>query len=264
MPKEKRILVHVGMNDMPFPMRVSSRVEPDGQPTVGNISIRARISNEFEANWIDKFIQIVHQHRDKIGTRNLKANTLDYLRELNATSAEITYQHPFFIEKITPKSKEKCLVKYMCLQSAKASSLDEIPRTLFKIEVPVITTDPASAGEKDGGLFGQTSIVSVEVKADREIVPEDIVDIVDRHALSPVFSFLTSDDQMHIIQKIHTETKSSVVMTDEIKEDLARDPEISWFSVRCSNFGMLHSYSTVVATERSPWVPFSGYTEDSL
>lgn len=84
----------------------------------------------------------------------------------------------------------------------------------------------------------------------------------DRCALSPVYSFLSEEDQISIIQKVHSEQKSSVVMTDEIKDALAHNRAVDWYSVRCSNFGMLHSYSTVIGTEKSRWIPFSGYEED--
>ena len=85
--------------------------------------------------------------------------------------------------------------------------------------------------------------------------PFEIVDVVDKHALSPIYSFLTDEDQSYLIQKIHSQQKSSVVMVDEIKEELSRDPELVWYSVRCSNYGMLHTYSTVIRTERNMWFP---------
>ena len=82
---------------------------------------------------------------------------------------------------------------------------------------------------------------------------------VDKHALSPIYSFLSEEDQAFIIQKVHSEEKYSVMVLDEIKEELARNPLIGWYSVRCSNYGMLHSYSTIISTEKSMWVPFSSY-----
>ena len=264
MPQEKRLMVDVGMKKMPFPMKVASRVHPDGQATVGDISINARITGEFEARWIDKFIQIVHRHRDRIGTRNLRANIADYMEELHAASVRISYDYPFFMEKETPESKEKCLVRYLCTYSAKMSRTDEKPKTVFKINVPVITTDPASDSEKADGLFGQLSMISLEVKAKEDPYPEDLVEMVDRRALSPVYSFLTAQDQMHIIQKVHRERKSSVVMTDEIKEDLARIDNIDWFSVHCYNSSMLHSFSTMVSIEKSMWVPMTGFDGDDI
>lgn len=256
---EKKFLVDVGMRELPFPMRVISKAHPDGQFTIANISITARIMHDFEARWIDKFIQIVHQHRDRIGTQTLRVNIMDYLKELKATTVKIDFDYPFFIEKLTPVSEEKCLVRYLCTYSAKASSIAGESKVFFKVEVPAITTYPQSDPGKAGGLFGQLSIVAVEIESKKDFYPEDIVDIVDKHALSPVYSFLTEEDQIFIIQKVHSEKKSSVVMIDEIKDELAYNQDIDWYSVRASNLGMLHSYSTVIGTEKSMWVPFSGY-----
>lgn len=259
MLSKKRFLVDVGIRDLPFPMKVISRENPDGQSTIANISISTRIMQEFEARWIDKFIQIVHEHRDRIGTKTLKVNIHDYLKELQATMVKIDFEYPFFIEKITPVSKQKCLVRHICTYSAKLSAVDEKPKVLFKVEVPVITTYPGSAPNKPGGLFGQLSIVVVEVEALEDVYPEDLIELIDKHALSPIYSFLSEEDQVFIIQKVHSEEKSSVIVTDEIKDELARNQSINWYSVRCSNYGMLHSYSTIISTEKSMWVPFSIY-----
>ena len=135
--------------------------------------------------------------------------------------------------------------------------MDERPRVRFGMEIPCITTYPGSASGETGGLFGQSSSVAIEVEAGEDIFPEDLVELVDRNALAPVFSFLRSADQEFIIRKIHTDQVSSVVMTDAIREELARDSRIDWYSVNTTNFGMLHSYSTVVGTEKSCWVPAS-------
>ncbi|MBS3763304.1 MAG: GTP cyclohydrolase I FolE2 [Planctomycetes bacterium] len=264
MADEKRFLVDVGMRELPFPIRVDSRRDPEGQPTVAHISIQARIMQKFEANWIDKFIQIVHQHRDRIGTQTLRVNIMDYVEELGASMVEIDFEYPFFVEKQTPVSKQNCLVHYLCTYTARVDSSREEPKIIQKISVPVVTTYPASGPEKPGGLFGQLSVVSLEVQSHKNIYPEDLVEIVDKRALAPIYSFHTDEDQTFLIEKIHTEKKTSVVMTDQIKEDLSRWDDIEWYSVSCSNFGMLHSYSTVIGTEKSAWVPFSGYKSEEI
>jgi GTP cyclohydrolase FolE2 len=261
MTEEKRFLVDVGMKNLPFPMKVLSKANPDGQQTIANISISARIMHEFEARWIDTFIGVLHQHRERIGTKTLRANIADYVTKLSASRVNIDFDYPFFIEKITPKSHEKCLVRYLCRYSVRTPSVRGQTDVIFKIEVPCLTTYPSSKGKQQKGLFGQLSIMDIEIDPKAEIFPEDIVDLVDRHSISPVYSFLTEDDQDYIIDKMHTQEKSSVVVVDEIKEELAHNKDINWYSIRCSNFGMLHTYSTVIGTEKSMWVPFSGYEE---
>jgi GTP cyclohydrolase FolE2 len=127
--------------------------------------------------------------------------------------------------------------------------------------IPCITTYPASDPEKTGGLLGQLSVVAIETESQKDVYPEDLLDLVDRHALSPIYSFLTKEDQEFVIKKIHTEKRTSVVMLDEIRSELAQNRSLDFYSVKCSSFGMLHSYSTVIGTEKSMWVPFSGYED---
>lgn len=260
MKEEKRYLEDVGMKNLLFPMKVVSKVNKDGQFTIADISISARIMHEFEAGWIDKFIQIVHNHRDRIGTKTLRTNIKDYVKHLKASSVKIDFRYPFFIEKRTPVSKEKCLVRYLCTYSVKTDE-GEKPRVIFKIKIPCISTYPVSF-EKPGGLFGQLSVVVIETESKKDIYPEDLVALVDRHALMPIYSFLTKEDQAFVIQKVHSQKKTSVVMIDEIKDELAHMRNIDSYKVDCFNFGMLHSYTTSIGTEKSMWIPFSSYEEE--
>ncbi len=264
MTTERLFLVDVGMRDLPFPIRVLSRNTPEGQPTIADISISARIMHDFEARWIDTFIQIVHQHRERIGTATLTENIVDYVDALQASAVTITFGFPFFYEKMTPVSHEKCLVRYLCAYTVKANPIAGHPRATLSVDVPVLTTYPASTPEREGGLFGQLSTISIDVEPRKDVFPEDLIDLADRHALAPVYSFLTEEDQAFLIQKAHTEYKTSVVVLDEIRDELARDRDVAWYSVRAANYGMLHPYSTVIGTEKSMWVPFSSYETDEI
>ena len=252
------------MKDLPLPIKVMSRGVSDGQLTVAGISISARIMREFEARWIDTFVQIVHQHRDRIGTATLVQNIQDYVKALKASAVTLSFDFPFFYEKLTPVSHEKCLVRYLCTYMVKANSLMGAPKVTLTVNIPALTTYPVSAPEANGGLFSQLSILTLDVEPRKEIFPEDLVDLVDRHALAPIYSFLTAEDQLYLINKVHAENKPSVMVLDAIKDELAHDANIEWYEVTSANFGMLHSYSTVIGTEKSMWIPFSGYSSDDI
>ena len=264
MTSQKAFLIDVGMRDLPFPIKVMSRSVSDGQLTVADISISARIMREFEARWIDTFVQIVHQHRDRIGTATLVQNIQDYVKALRASAVTLSFDYPFFYEKLTPVSREKCLVRYLCTYTVKANSLMGAPKATLKVNIPVLTTYPVSAPEAKDGLFSQLSIITLEVKPRKEVFPEDLVDMVEQHALAPVYSFLTEEDQTYLIHKTHSDNKPSVVVVGEIKDELAHNENIEWYAIAAANYGMLHSYSTLIGTEKSMWVPFSGYESDEI
>ena len=258
--KGRAYLVDVGIQQLPFPIRVRSRKDPAGQPTVANIAIKARIASEFEARWIDRFIQIVHKHRDNIGPATVRHNIMDYVSELHANSVRVDMAYPYFVEKRTPVSNEPCLVRYNCCYSGQYPALDGGSRIILKIECPVITTYPVTLAEgRHARTLPQLSIVELEVETDKDTYVEDLVELVDSHGLAPIYSFLTEDDQRAIIERTQTELQYSVDLADEIREALARNPDVRWYSVRCSNLGMLHNYTTVIGTEKSFWVPGSYY-----
>lgn len=253
MSEDRRYLVDVGLQDLPYPVRVASRVAKDGQPTIASISISARINHSFEASWISRIIQILHGHRSIIGTGTLKKNVQDYLDGLNATDVSATFTYPFFVEKLTPVSQEQCLVRYMCSYTAKASSFK--PRVAFKIQVPCLTTYPSARGDQPGGLFAQLSSLTIETQSDGDVFPEDLVEVVDRKALAPIYSYLSEEDERSVITKVHAERRTSVQVTDDLEQELRERKDISWFSIKCVNFGMLHSYATLIGTEKSLWTP---------
>ena len=259
MEKERRNLVDVGLENLPYPMRVVSRVDPEGQHTVSAISISARLNHEFEARWIETLIKIVHSHRETIGTKSLRKNINAYLDGLNATDVSITFSYPYFVEKLTPVSKEKCLVRYLCAYTAKSASAMGKTRVAFKIQVPCLTTYPSARADQPGGLFGQLSSVVVETESDGDIFPEDLVEIVDKQALSPIYSYLSEADEQYVINKLHTERKTSVEMLDDVKQELASRKDIVWFSLHSTNFGMLHSYATLIGSEKSLWSSYEDW-----
>jgi GTP cyclohydrolase I len=259
---ERRFLVDVAMEDLPFPIVVPSRKSTNGQRTVATVSVNARIMHDFEAQWIDTFIQILHSHRNSIGYHSLRKNIEDYRQKLRAKSVEIDFSYPYFMEKRTPIDQEPCLVRYACRYRAKVPSLENDAQVAFQIDVPAITSYPVRDEDDPRGSFGQMSIFSIEVRSQQDVVPEDIVELVDRHALAPLYSYLSAEEQKQLIHDIHNRRVPSVVAVDEIKKSLAHSSWVDWYSVTCRNHGMLHSYKTVIDTEKSMWVPFSGYEQE--
>ena len=110
MTEENKFLQDVGMKGLAIPLIVNSKLNPDGQHTVADVSISARIMHDFRAEWIDTFIQTLHKHGIGTVQKSLRTNIVDYLNLLNASAVKVDIDYPFFIEKTTPVSKEKCLV----------------------------------------------------------------------------------------------------------------------------------------------------------
>ncbi|MGI5940359.1 MAG: GTP cyclohydrolase, FolE2/MptA family [Thermoleophilia bacterium] len=269
---DRRFLVDVGMQGLSMPVKVPSRSVSEGQSTIADISVSARIRHEFEARWIDTFAHILHRHRDHISAASLIDHVGEYIEALQASVVTVTLDFPFFYEKEAPVSREKCLVRYQCGYTVKANSIAGRPRAILRVDVPVLTTHPASTSQGElasilqgeGGAFTQSSMITVEVEPLRDVFPEDLVDLVEHHALVPLYSYLTAEDQAYLIRQAYTGHRSSVVVVDNVRDELARHRGIAWYSVVSVDRGMFHSYATMVATEKSMWIPFEGYEADEV
>lgn len=88
------------------------------------------------------------------------------------------------------------------------------------------------------------------------------MDLSDATALSRVYSFLSHEDQETIIEKVHKEEKSSVVLTAELKHYLSRNHDILRYSIKLNNYGIPHSYSTLVATEQESMAAYEDAETD--
>ena len=242
-----------GIKNLPFPIRVVSREHPEGQQTVAEISVSARVSRKQEGDWINPIIRILHAHRDRIGASTLRANIMDYLLQMDAEMVRVDFKYPFFYEKKTPVSNEKCLVRYPCTYSAKVPSITQAPWMTSRVEILILTSFPTPACPPPV----QTSRLIIETESKKDIFPEDLVDMADRHALSPVYSFLTRADQDYLTRLFKTSHKSVEETLCGIHEDLCGNHDIAWHSIRCANRETLLTYETEMSADRKMLSPYA-------
>ena len=262
--KEERFLVEVGIRDVRLPIKATSRANEEGQHTVAAASIYARIMRDFEAAWIDRFIQILHHSKREAKIGSMRSIVHECRESFQAELVGLELSYPVFVEKTTPVSGGCCLVEYACRYSAIFPSIERNTKVTFNIKIPCITTYPVSEQQGPGGLFAQLSIVTIKALSKSDLYPEDLVAVVDSHALAPMYSYLTLEDQKEIIERVHSRRKTSVVLVDEIEKDLSLNKKIDFYTVSCSNFGLLHSFSTLIATEKNHWSPWNVMEDSEL
>ena len=255
-------LADVGVADLLRPVRVPSRADPRGQPTVARVSVEASVAREFEADWVDRLLKVLHAHRDDVGMEALKREVGAYVEALDASVVEVTLDYPFFVEKRTPRTGQKCLVKYDCTYSVVALSPDATPRVFFAITIPCITTGPSPQRWRGGASLGQLSTATLRTESQRDVYPEDLVALVDRNALVPLYSFLAPEDREDILRRIRTGWRTSVDMVGRIRGELAGDPSLGYYSVCCLDSSILHPYHTTVGQVMGPRKPRGPWIEE--
>ena len=115
--------------------------------------------------------------------------------------------------------------------------------------MPVTTVCPCSKAISDRGAHNQRGIVKVEVELGPFFWIEDLIDIVEKAASSPVYTLLKREDEKFITEQAYDNPK--------FVEDLVRDVYIGIkalnsfprFSVEAENFESIHNHSAFAYAE---------------
>jgi GTP cyclohydrolase I len=126
------------------------------------------------------------------------------------------------------------------------------------ISVPVTTLCPCSKAISERGAHNQRGIVTVELELGPFFWIEDIIELVEKAASSPVYSLLKREDEKFITELAYDNPK--------FVEDLVRDVYISIkeldqfprFSVEAENFESIHNHSAFAFAE------FNGKAEEGV
>jgi GTP cyclohydrolase I len=156
---------------------------------------------------------------------------------------------PYFIEKKAPVSGLPGIMSYRCCYRGKVSNAKGKNYFTVAISVPVTTLCPCSKAISERGAHNQRGIVTVELELGPFFWIEDIIDLVEKAASSPVYSLLKREDEKFITELAYDNPR--------FVEDLVRDVYISIkeldqfprFSVEAENFESIHNHSAFAFAE---------------
>ncbi len=237
----------VGVKNLSYPITVLDKTNKI-QHTVGSINMYVNLPHRFRGTHMSRFIEILNAHHrelhiDTVGEilRKMKDN-------LHAEEAHMLVTFPYFIKKPAPVSGARSLMEYRCTLSG---TLVESEDFILAVEVPVTSLCPCSKELADRGAHNQRSIVTIQVRYTGFIWIEELIDLAENAASSPVYALLKRKDEKAVTERAY----DNPVFVEDIVRDIASklnaDPRITWYSVASENFESIHNHSAYAAIERS-------------
>jgi GTP cyclohydrolase I len=169
-------------------------------------------------------------------------------KKLNAKSAHIEIEFPYFIEKTAPVSKAKSLMEYTCTLWG---SLNDNIDICFGVEVPVTTLCPCSKEMSEKGAHNQRGIVSIKVRFKKLLWIEDVIKIAENSASCEVYSLLKRPDEKYVTEKAYNNPMFVEDIVRNVAKELEENPNITWFSVESENIESIHNHSAYALVEKS-------------
>ncbi len=239
----------VGVKNILYPITVLDKKNKI-QHTVGRINMYVNLPHHFKGTHMSRFIEILNQYR---GTINMHAisTILDKMKEkLNAHSAYLEVEFPYFIEKRAPKSKAKSLMSYSC--QFLASLVNGHHSLIVGVTVPVTTVCPCSKEISQRGAHNQRSLVTVKVKFRKFFWIEDLINMIENSASAAVYSLLKRADEKFLTEKAYDNPLFVEDVVRNIALRLQRHSNITWFRVESENLESIHNHNAYACVEKEP------------
>ena len=237
----------VGVKNIEYPITVLDK-RNKVQHTVGKVNMYVNLPHHFKGTHMSRFIEILNEYR---GTINIKAisTILNKMKEkLNAESAYMEVEFPYFVEKRAPISGAKSLMGYTC--QFLASLTNGRHSLIVGVTVPVTTLCPCSKEISNKGAHNQRGLVSVKVTFRKFFWIEDLIRMVENSASAAVFSLLKRSDEKFITEKAYDNPMFVEDVVRNIALRLNTHPNITWFSVESENLESIHNHNAYACVEK--------------
>ena len=247
-PDRRRVpIAKVGVQSVRFPIMVRDR-RRDAQHTVARIDMSVDLPHRFKGTHMSRFMEILNSHEGEISGDALPELLRTMRERINARTAHIRVEFPFFMEKSAPVSGAAGLLSYDCVFSASSGTRDDFALT---VKVPVTTLCPCSREISARGAHNQRGLVTVELRFEGELWIEDIVTLVDESASCDLHPVLKREDEKWVTERAYDNPRFVEDLVREVVLRLRALDQVRWFRVHVVNYESIHEHDAYAEVEES-------------
>jgi len=231
----------VGIKNLRYPITVLDR-RNGSQHTIASINMYVDLPHKYKGTHMSRFVELLHLFRPEVSLKGISVVLEKMKKHLNAASAEIEVQFPYFIEKQAPVSSSPGLMDYTC-RIIGASDPEGKVDLISEVIVPISSVCPCSKEISEGGAHNQRGEVRLSTRFKKFIWMEDMIELVEACASCEVYSVLKRVDEKCVTERGFSNPKFVEDIVRDIAQKLKEDGNITWFSVSAENFESIHNHS---------------------
>jgi len=237
----------VGVKSIRYPITVLDK-KNGSQHTIGTINMYVSLPHHFKGTHMSRFIEVLNRYRQGINIKNIITIMNKIKESLNAESAHMEIEFPYFIEKEAPVTRAKSLMEYTCKFWGSHNKKVDL---IVGVEVPVTTLCPCSKEISRKGAHNQRSIVTVKIRFKTIFWIEDLIKIVEDSASCEVYAMLKRPDEKYVTERAYNNPMFVEDVVRNVAEKLEKDSNITWFSVESENLESIHNHSAYAFVEKN-------------
>ena len=234
----------VGVTDIDLPLVIQRK--NDSNLVVSGVA-RAAVSlpRNYKGTHMSRFVEVFNEwHTKNLLGVDIKGCLEKIIKKLHAQSGELKFKFKYFVSKKAPVSKLSAPMSYECSFVGKIDENNNY-KFILGAKVPVTTLCPCSKEISDYGAHNQRAIISVKVSYDetQHIWLEDLIELVESCASSPVYSLLKRQDEKYVTEKAWENPRFVEDVLREVVLKLRKHPVVKEFEVDCEAFESIHNHS---------------------
>jgi GTP cyclohydrolase IB len=247
-PDERGLAIdNVGVSGLRYPIVVLDR-RREKQHTIATMTMSVGLPHHQKGTHMSRFLEVLNEGRGELTIRTLPTLLQHVKEKLEAETARVVAEFPYFLEKAAPVSGAKGLMDYDCTFTGeiKEGKLDFV----LKVAVPVTSLCPCSKAISDYGAHNQRGIVEIEVRSATDakgeaalIWIEELVEVAEQSGSAPVYPLLKRPDERHVTMQAYDNPVFVEDMVRNAGTRLRQNELISWFRVKATNEESIHNHA---------------------
>lgn len=237
----------VGVRGLRFPIEVLDK-HRKSQDTIATIGLYVDLPKEFKGTHMSRFVEVLNAHGSVIHVENIPDILHAMQRKLNASTAHLEMEFPYFMVKKAPVSGLEGVLDYTARfdATARGEKIDFV----LTVGVPVTTLCPCSKVISRYGAHNQRGVVTVQLRFRKSIWIEDVIAMVEASASSELFSLLKRQDEKAVTERAY---ENPVFVEDLVRNvvlKLNAHPDVVWYKVEAENYESIHNHNAYASIEK--------------
>ncbi|MBP1745214.1 MAG: cyclohydrolase FolE2 [Firmicutes bacterium] len=240
----KVALKKVGIKDLKWPVSVMDKIQ-GVQNTVATLELSVKLPSDMRGTHMSRFVEMANDMKS-LNPKNIELLLIQLKERLQADVAHCKIKFDYFVKKPSPVTGIMSPSNVVCTFE---TELSDKYNFLMTVNVPVSTLCPCSKEISEFGAHNQRATVSIAIKMDKLIWIEDIVEVAEESASSPVYSLLKREDEKLVTEQAYSNPRFVEDVVREASLKLDKLKGIVWYSVHVESMESIHNHNAFAYTE---------------
>jgi GTP cyclohydrolase I len=256
-PDGRQIAIdQVGVCDLTYPIVVLDR-KNQKQQCAARLSLSVSLPHHFKGTHMSRFLEVLAEHQGEFTMHTVPAILHHLKQRLDAESAQIEVEFPYFLQRTAPVSRLSAPMDYLCTFIGESNGKSD--DFMLKVRVPVSTLCPCSKEISDYGAHNQRGYVTIAVRTNKKadgswdfVWIEELVEIAESSASAPIYPLLKRSDERHVTMQAYDNPTFVEDVVRNAARQLQHDSRIQSFEIRCVNHESIHNHSAFAVIQFPP------------